>query len=1147
MSSEENPPVTPWGETVRVPERGPLPAGPPLPPEVSGLALTQRVGRYIRSVKLGQGGMGEVWKAWDVPLGRWVAIKLPKGGDDTELGRFQREAQMAGRLQHPNIAAIYEVGVEQGRPFIAMQFIEGVTLGRVKREDRNALVGLARDAARAVHFAHEQGVIHRDIKPENVMVDAKGRAFVMDFGLARATEGTSSMSATGMTVGTPMYMAPEQARGERVDARADVFSLGLTLYELLSGVRPFESPSVYETLRRVQELDPPPLKGVEPDLETVVFKAMAKEPADRYASAGAFADDLDHALKGEAIQARRDSISRKAWRRVKKHPVASAALTLLLIALSVSAGFALGARHDRAVIEITARLEEGLQGPWTAARLDAFDRDRAALEKAAGETTYRARLVAALAAAARAEGEAGKAADAQRTAGLLERLDAPEAEKVRRDLASRASLWRLVFRSEDERSWPPGAVRKDGDVLRAVAAGKVMTLSTGTGPAELRAEFEGGWRKSTRVGLLMDGGYAFLVTSESAAKPPYPTLELAARAVILRNETVIREEPLDLTELGTSLKLLAARDGDRLSFRVNERVLEVVDPFPLAADAKGAFGFVWPADAGLRRGSGSRQDRPSTPGPLQDGDELFTQGKTDEALERYREAAAKAGPGPLRQEARYKEALCHLKSGQEDAARAVLEEVAGGLLALKPGEDTRWMFLSDCQLLLIHFRRRDGLPEATQILEKLPIYKYPLQRFAALLPADVRGLILHRVEAGNVGPNLRRKPEEHIARAEFSVRASELLEPVSRHGEYRYHGLMRAYMMAGRESDAHRMAETIYPKFGFAGEASADQSWMLRISGQLDKALAVCELAVKANPDRKVERARVRAARGEHALAMKDVEEVIASCKYYGDWSAACLMKGFLLERSGAPAEQAQAAWKVGLLRNWKGEEAINLYSETSAPSGMSVLHAWLLGSLTDTIDDAEAGKLLQALLRFSGRDVPGFVRLLKPSVIRVAWKNPRAYSMARRLAFRDLPFTEAVLSPVHVGWVEFVHQVCLPEGPIPREVEDLLWNLGKEVQESQQTGVLDERYLLPLAAILNGNPNAPGMGWKEVAGLLKDRPTLRGPFAWIFAERYVRKGDLPNARKFVQAALEDAEREPSLAALKPLAQATLARLEAKQ
>ncbi|HEX7900075.1 MAG TPA: protein kinase [Planctomycetota bacterium] len=1146
MSEAEDRPATPWGETVRVPERGPLPAGPPLPPEVAAVPPSQRVGRYLRTSKLGQGGMGEVWKAWDVPLGRWVAIKLPKGGDETELHRFQREAQTAGRLQHPNIAAIYEVGVDQGRPFIAMQFIEGATLGRVKRDDRNALAGYARDAARAVQFAHEQGVIHRDLKPENIMVGPNQRVFVMDFGLARATEGASSMSATGMTVGTPMYMAPEQARGERVDARADVFSLGLTLYELLSGLRPFESPSVYETLRRVQELDPPPLRGIEPDLETVVFKAMAKDPADRYATAGEFADDLDHALKGEAIRARRDSLRRKAWRRVRKHPVASAALLLLLIALSVSAGFALGARRDRTMSKITARLEDVLKGPWTAERLDAFERDREVLERAEGATNYRARLVAALAAAARAEGEAGRADAARATAGLLERLDAAEADRVRRDLSSRASIWRPVFRSEDERSWAPGTVRKEGDVLRAVKPGNVLTLSTGTGPAELRAEFEGGWRAATRVGLLLDGGYAFLVTSESTAKPPYPPLELLARAVILRDETVIREELLDARELGTSLKLQASRDGDRLSFRVNERLVEVVDPFPLGVDPKGAFGFVWPEGAALRRASGSRQDRPTAPGPLSEGDELFTHGKVDEALERYREAASKAGPGPLRQEARYKEALCHLKAGQEDEARAVLEEVVGGLLSVKPGDDTRWMFLSDCQLLLLHFKRRDGLADATQVLEKLPIYKYPLQRFAALLPADVRALILHRVEAGNVGPNLQRKPEEHIARAEFSVRASELLEPVTRHGEYRYHGLMRAYMMAGRDAEAHRMAQTIFGKFGFAGEASADQSWMLRIDGKLDQALAVCELAVKANPDRKVERARVRAARGEHALAMKDVEEVIASCKYYGDWSAACLMKGFLLERAGAPAERTRAAWNVGLLRNWKGEEAINLYSETNAPSGMSVLHAWVLGSLTDTIDDPEAEKLLQALLRFSGRDLPAFVRLLKPSVVKAAWKNPRAYSTARRLAFRDLPFTEAVLSPVHAGWVEFVHQVCLPEGPMPREVEDLLWNLGKEVQESQRAGVLDDRFLMPLAAIINGNPNAPGMGWKEVGKLLEARPTLRGPFAWIFAERYIRKGDLPNARRFIESALADAERDPALAPLKPIAQATRARIEAK-
>ncbi len=1161
MSSEQDPPATPWGETVRLPPGSASPSeGPPLPPAAAAAPASARTGRYIRTEKLGVGGMGEVWKAWDIPLGRWVAVKIPKGGDENELGRFRREAQTAGRLQHANIAAIYEVGEDQGRPFIAMQYIDGRTLLRVQREDRAKLVRLVRDAARAVHFANEQGVVHRDLKPENIMVAGDDRVFVMDFGLARAAEGTSSLSASGMTVGTPMYMAPEQARGERVDARADVFSLGLTLYELLSGTRPFESPSVYETLRRVQELEPPSLKGVDPDLETVVFKALAKDPADRYATAQAFAEDLEAVLSGEAIQARRESLRRKAWRRVRKHPLASGALAALILALAASGAIGLGARRDRRVAEITARLERTLgAGTWTEAALDAFEADRIALQAAGSDAgPYRGRLAQALAASARAEGEAGRPEEARRLAQLLGRFDPAEAERIGMDLASRASHWRLVFRGEDLASWPAGALRVDGDRFRPASPGRVLTRSQGAGAAELRAEFDAGWIRSTRVGLLLDAGprtgYEVSLTTEVAgAKGPFPSFEAAGavrgllRAVVWRNDAVIREEPLEAADLvaAGNLRLRARREGDRLSVQINDRAaLEVVDPFPLPADAKGAFGFVWPASAGLRAASGSRQDRPAKPGPLEVGDDLFVQGRFDDAMERYREAAARAGPGPLRQEARYKEGLCHLQSNREDAARPLFEEVAAALLTARPADDTRWMFLADCQLLLIHFRRPDGLPEATAILEKLPLYKYPIERLAALLPPDVRGLILWRSMAGNVGPNLQRRPEEHIARSEFSVRATELLEPEKKNNEWRYHGLMRAYMMYGREADAFRTAERIFQKFGFGGEAAVDYSWMLRLRGSLDEALAAAERAAAARPDHRIERARVRAARGEWALAKADVEEVVKSAREYGDGSAACLLKGFLLEREGAPAAEVQAAWERGLLRNWKGRDPIDLYTEKDQPSGMAVLHAWILGSMTGTLDDAEAEKLLAALLRFAGRDFPAFVRLMRPSVVKAAWRNPKAREVARRLAFRDLPFSEAVVAPIQAGWVEFLHQVCLPEGPMAPGAEDVLWKLGSDIQQAYRDGSLDERYLLPFAAIVQGNPNTPGMGWKEVAAILEKRPALRGPMAWVFGERYAKKGDLANARMFFKAALADAGREPSIEAVKPLAQAGLDRLQ---
>jgi len=267
------------------------------PPEALDPLPSQCYGKFVRVAKLGAGGMGEVWRAWDRELGRWVALKFLRGGDPEEIARFKREAQVAGRLTHPNICAIYEAGEDRGEHFIAMQYVEGETLKG--RRERGEVAHLVRDAARAVAFAHERGVVHRDLKPDNLMA-ARGNVYVMDFGLARTVEG-SKLSMSGMVVGTPAYMSPEQARGEKVDGRADVYSLGATLYELVEGRAPFAGPNVYEVLRKVQEEEPRRIDG---EIGTIIAKAMEKECGRRYATARALAEDLDRWLSGEPIEAR---------------------------------------------------------------------------------------------------------------------------------------------------------------------------------------------------------------------------------------------------------------------------------------------------------------------------------------------------------------------------------------------------------------------------------------------------------------------------------------------------------------------------------------------------------------------------------------------------------------------------------------------------------------------------------------------------------------------------------------------------------------------------------------------------------------------------------------------------------------------------
>ncbi len=331
-----------------------------------------RFGRYKVEREIGRGSYATVYLAHDTELNRPVALKIFSGFMDVEsesMKRFRHEAAMSARLHHPGIAAVYETAVEKGFPYIAMEYVAGKTLTELIKEwtpggaeARVARVRLIRDVARAVQSAHEQGVIHRDLKPGNVIVDASGRPRVVDFGLAKDAAVYASMTATGATVGTPAYMSPEQARGDAtIDARADVYALGVLLYECLALKRAFSGETIATVLHRVLDEEPESLRlaapGIERDIEIICAHAMAKVPAERYASAADLANDLDRHLAGEPVHARAPSMAYRVAKSVRRHRTAWIAGTVVgLVALSAfTAWFELSRRRQGDVDEKRAQ------------------------------------------------------------------------------------------------------------------------------------------------------------------------------------------------------------------------------------------------------------------------------------------------------------------------------------------------------------------------------------------------------------------------------------------------------------------------------------------------------------------------------------------------------------------------------------------------------------------------------------------------------------------------------------------------------------------------------------------------------------------------------------------------------------------------
>ena len=306
----------------------------------------RRLGRFELIEAVGVGAFGTVYKARDPKLDRVVAIKVPRSGSlatEEDRDRFLREARSVAQLRHPGIVPVHEVGEHEEAPYLVSEFVQGVTLSDLltaRRRPPREAARLVAEVADALQYAHERGVVHRDVKPSNVMLDDVGRPHLMDFGLAKRDAGEVTMTIEGQVLGTPAYMSPEQARGEahKVDGRSDVYSLGVILYELLTGELPFRG-SQRMLLHQVLHDEPKPPRRLNDriprDLETICLKAMAKEPARRYATAGEFAEDLRRYDAGKPIRARRVGGAERAWRWCRRNPVVaglSAAFWLASIA-----------------------------------------------------------------------------------------------------------------------------------------------------------------------------------------------------------------------------------------------------------------------------------------------------------------------------------------------------------------------------------------------------------------------------------------------------------------------------------------------------------------------------------------------------------------------------------------------------------------------------------------------------------------------------------------------------------------------------------------------------------------------------------------------------------------------------------------------
>lgn len=404
------------------------------------------LGKFDLLEGVGSGAFGTVYKARDRELDRMVAIKVPRSGSfscQDEQERFLREARSVAQLRHPSIVSVYEVGQSDGTPYLVSEFVDGMTLADYLTGAKplaRECAELVANVAEALQYAHQHGVVHRDIKPSNIMLGADGAPHVMDFGLARRDAGEATMTTDGQVLGTPAYMSPEQARGEShsVDGRADVYSLGVILYQLLTGELPFRG-NTRMLLHQVLHDEPRPPRKINDliprDLETICLKSLAKEPARRYQAAGEFADDLRRYLRNEPIQARPAGQIERTWRWCRRNPTTAGLVTIIALLL----------------------IGSSIGGFWLAHRESLLAKENGDLAHDMGELAERnAKLAEYNASLAKSEGDAKTAA--------LRAEERAVADRIAAEKSDQESRQRLVqmFLANGERT------QNDGDWLRAL-------------------------------------------------------------------------------------------------------------------------------------------------------------------------------------------------------------------------------------------------------------------------------------------------------------------------------------------------------------------------------------------------------------------------------------------------------------------------------------------------------------------------------------------------------------------------------------------------------------------------------------------------------------------------------------------------------
>lgn len=973
-------------------------------PAAAPPAPTRDIPGYAILGELGHGGMGVVYRAEQTNLKRVVALKMILADRHAAAdirARFATEAEAVARLHHPNIVQIYDIGEHEGCPYFAMEFVAGGSLARhIRGSQLSPMVSarLVEALARAMHHAHQRGIVHRDLKPANVLLemdDGHGRPDavldptarvdlhsaipkITDFGLAKRMDGDSGQTHTGAVMGTPSYMAPEQAAGNihELGPLTDVYALGAILYESLTGRPPFLGATSLQTMQQVlhDEVVPPSRwRKVSRDLETICLKALAKIAEHRYASAQELAEDLARFQAGEPIRARREPMWARALRRTRRHRAAIGISSIVIGAALAVAYFALKDTRSSQAAALVREIEVALQErDWPEQRLEALESRLDELTALSPESAaeLRPKLWPRYAHMVRdsfalqnrpiLRAEDLPALEARITA--LKQRDAELGRSVQADFQKRLRLLQVqqvaAPFTDLATVFDPAQVVVQGDRLRIKTAHETLPTKVAClGNVEIDAHFDADWRQVGRIGLLVNwhergDSYLFLFGVPDRIEPnggdpvPPPAAETMAQQLepkselslmIFRNGQKLRESRVEAKKLldTAGLHLHASRQGDRLLFQVNDQAPAVyLDSFPLTSAAPGVFALQAPAGVGLERLRLASQALPSQPSPLERGDEQSARGQFAEALTEYRGQELAAAATELGQELRYKMANCLFRLQRFAEAAPLLEEVAA-----QTGD--RWPPLAAVHLWIIYLQANQ-LDAVDAVMLDLT-RRFQADQLASVIPLEVRKHLLTAYTLQSLGARFLRHDPLRIAKLERAIGLTDLLRARDYDRMHLRLSLLRALHFAGKFDDAIRLAEAMLQDPTLAGawpdsphrllhwqiRTVEEYGWLMRLRGQPNKALAAVDQRLFKSPgDYRapyvpllVERARLLAFQKKSTTAQNDIEAFLqrittADMLDYRYFAEAHLLLGFLRRELGDDAG-ARTAWQSGAHSQW--------------------------------------------------------------------------------------------------------------------------------------------------------------------------------------------------------------------------------------